>query len=93
MLVRKNIMIEDLDWKALEILQDIKKNNDKKISISKIANEAVKNYIESEKEKNLAFKMKMLSTSMNKAEEEEILKELLDMGKEDLEIARIIDIT
>lgn len=53
-------MLTEKCWKALEILCDIKKSNNKKISISKITNEALKEYIDREKENNLAFKMQMI---------------------------------
>lgn len=92
MLIRKNIMIDEDDWKSLELLQDIKKKSDKKISISKITNEAIRIYLNTEKEKNLAFKMQMLATPMDELEEKEILKELSEISKVDFKIKRTIDI-
>ena len=92
MLLRKNIMIEKNTWEALELLNDIKKTKDKKISISKIANEAIRMYLDKEKENNLAFKMQMLSKPIDSDEEEEILKELTKMSKQDLKITKTVEI-
>lgn len=92
MLLRKNVMIEKDTWEALETLNDIKKTTDKKTSISKITNEALKMYLEKEKEKNLAYKMKMLASPMDEQEEIEILKELSEMSKDDLQPGKIVKI-
>lgn len=85
-------MIEKDTWEALETLNDIKKTTDKKTSISKITNEALKMYLEKEKEKNLAYKMKMLASPMDEQEEIEILKELSEMSKDDLQPGKIVKI-
>jgi hypothetical protein len=83
-LMRKNIMIDNKKWEALEILKDIKKNTNKKVSVSNLINDAVNKLIEEEIENNLAFKIRMIASfngSVSEEEENDILEEIDNIRK------------
>ena len=93
MLVRKNIYIEEKFWDLLDILKTSRKYNDKKISISRLIQEAVEEKLEKEKEDNFLLKMNMVAKKATLEEEKEVMECLSKLSEEDLKLSdRVVDL-
>lgn len=92
MLNRRNVMIDQDNWEAFEILKEIEKPINKEISISKLLNKAMEVFIKNKMSENLLFKMRMVSNVMNQKEEVELFEELSKLSSEDKKVSRKIEL-
>ena len=92
MLTRKNIMADTDIWNQLELIRLYQKKTDPQASISKIINEAVKQYIETLHLDELDLSLKLYSKPMSSAETKESNEILQSISTEDSETAEIIEL-
>lgn len=93
MLARKNIMADLNLWNQLELLRLYRKKTDPQASISKLINEAVKKYIESEKLDELDLALRLYTNPMGKEEARECIDILENLTPEERETSQTIELS